>query len=197
MKRTLATLCATAFLVLAAAPPGQAQSRNEAFERIVRMERESLDDRERASMRYMLQVHKMARDVYLQYFDLWKVGLFSELAHGKQLNMDAMLELMRKYDLAPQVRPEEFGQFSDRKFSKQYSNFLQTGRLSMFEALRAAGTIENLCLFDASNQMERTDNQDLRRAYALFMQESRDNLQRIKKLLNLYGEKIGQDIWMF
>lgn len=197
MKRTIAALCATAFLVLAAVPPGQAQSRKEDLERIVRMEGESLDDRERATMRYMLQVHKMARDVYLQYFDLWKVGIFSELAHEKQLNMDAMLELMSKYDLPPQVKPEEFGQFPDRKFSKQYSNFLQTGRLSMFEALRAAGTIENLCLFDASNRMDRTDNRDLRRAYGLFMQEARDNLQRIKKVLNLYGEKIGQDIWMF
>jgi hypothetical protein len=195
MKRFMAALCATACLVVIAVP--RVWGVEKGFDRIVGMQREPVSDRERDGMRYMLQVHKMARDVYLEFYDLWKVGLFSDLAHEKQLNMDGMLALMRKYETKPQVRPGEFGAFPGRKFRKQYANFLQTGKLSMFEALRVGGTMENLSIFDASWAMDRSDNRDLKAAYALFMREARDNLQRIKQELHLYGEKIGQDIWMF
>src|SRR5512143_2239794 len=61
---------------------------------------EPLSSQEQADLLYMREEEKLARDTYLTLYDLWASTVFSNIASSEQMHMDAILKLLKKYNLS-------------------------------------------------------------------------------------------------
>ncbi|MCF8107688.1 MAG: DUF2202 domain-containing protein [Desulfohalobiaceae bacterium] len=148
-------------------------------------------------MRQLFESQKLLRDVYAKFYTFWNLHDFKKFKKTKQEQLSILLTLLDKYDLEPPVSPDSYGAFANSKHMELYTNFIKTGRFSLFEALRSAATMEDLNIYSSFDCLHKTDNRDLRLICRTMTETSRDNLQEIKDLLGSYGEKLGGNIWMW
>ena len=48
----------------------------------------------------MREEEKLARDVYAALYTKWNIGIFSNIGESEQTHMDAILQLLNKYNLS-------------------------------------------------------------------------------------------------
>ena len=58
---------------------------------------EELSDAELAGIVFMREEEKLARDVYLEMYDIWGRRIFANIADSEQTHMDTVLRLIQKY----------------------------------------------------------------------------------------------------
>ena len=165
--------------------------------RIRELPRQSLSEDESRQLRHLYAFQKLLRDVYAKFYTHWHLHDFKAFQSLKQQHLQAVAVLFDKYGLEPPGDPERFGTFQISSLQKLYANFTKTGRLSLFEALRTAATMEDFNIYTAYDLLMDTDNQDIKLACRTMTLTSRSNLQEIQDLLNSYGEKMGGNIWMW
>jgi hypothetical protein len=136
-----------------------------------------IDANEAATLSFMREEEKLARDVYLDMNDLWDAVIFVNIAASEQQHMETMLQLLDKYGMPDPAELGIHGWFSDEDLQTLYGDLVVRGQLSYVEALHVGALIEELDIEDLQLAIEETDNADLQNAYANLLRASRNHLR--------------------
>ena len=140
-----------------------------------------LSAEEAASLLFMREEEKLARDVYNQLFTLWGLPTFQSIAASEQTHMDQVKLLMDRYALAdPALDP---GQFTDANLQALYNQLMAQGSLSIADAIKVGATIEEVDIVDLQTRFTQTDNADIQLVYNNLMNGSFNHLQAFANVL--------------
>ena len=138
---------------------------------------EVLSDAEIAALVFMREEEKLARDVYLDMSDLWGTQIFVNIADSEQTHMDVVLRLIHKYNLEDPAENRSRGEFADATMQGLYDSLVAQGTASLADALVVGATIEDLDIFDLSQQLTVVDNEDVTVVFENLQKGSRNHLR--------------------
>lgn len=135
-----------------------------------------LTSEEESWILYMAEEEKLARDVYLDYYDIWGSRVFSNIASSEQTHMDSMALLIDRYGLENLVTSER-GVFTNPDLQTVYDNLTASGSVSEVDALKNSAYIEELDIMDLDEAIASTDKQDLILVYSNLRSGSENHLR--------------------
>lgn len=135
----------------------------------------STDDK--ASLQYMREEEKLARDVYVFLGAKWESKVFKNIPKSEQRHMDAVLRLLNKYNIDDPVGNNGYGKFSNPKFTDLYQKLTLAGSVSALEAYKIGATIEDLDIYDLQKEIAKTDKDDIKMVYENLMRASRNHMR--------------------
>lgn len=157
--------------------------------------KEPLNTDELATLPFMREEEKLARDVYSFLFSKWQVNIFKNISSSEQTHMDAVLNLLNKYNLADPASNNAPGVFTSSILQNLYTQLTQQGSLSFLEGLKVGATIEDLDIYDLKTALTKVDNQDIRLVYENLMKGSRNHLRSFySNILSNGGSYVPQYI---
>lgn len=95
----LLTGITTTLLLIALTSPAQAR-------RQAASGTETLSESDAATLLFMREEEKVARDVYLHFYELWGDVIFSNIAQAEQRHMDSILNQLNQHNLPDPRRGE-------------------------------------------------------------------------------------------
>jgi hypothetical protein len=134
-----------------------------------------LTETEQATMLYMREEEKLARDVYIAMYDLWQAPVFSNIALSEQRHMDAVKKLMDKYGLEDSAS-SEIGVFNNEIIRDLYTELKAKGQQSLLEAYEVGKIIEIMDIEDLEAAMAETEKVDLDTVYGNLLSGSENHL---------------------
>ncbi len=146
-----------------------------------------LSAEEAASLLFMREEEKLARDVYNALNEIWGQATFSNIAASEQAHMDEIKLLLDRYGLAdPALEPASF---TDPGLAALYDQLVAQGSLSLSEALKVGAAIEEIDILDLQERLAQTDNADIQQVYNNLMRGSYNHLNAFASaLLTQTGE---------
>ncbi|ABK44765.1 conserved hypothetical protein [Magnetococcus marinus MC-1] len=138
---------------------------------------------------YMREEEKLARDVYLNLYDRWKVAIFRSISRSEQRHMDAVLRMITRYGLEDPAAQDVRGQFKDRDLRELYEKLIARGERSLGEALKVGGLVEELDIFDLNRALRETSAQDITRVYQNIQRGSFNHLRSFAHGVELRGQR--------
>lgn len=149
---------------------------------------ESLSDEESASILFMREEEKVARDAYIKLFEKWNQPVFDNISNSEATHMGAMLQLIDKYELIDPVGTSGVGVFANSNLQALYDALLPQGELSQIEGLKVGALIEEVDIIDLQNALSTfVDNQDIKMVFENLMKGSRNHLRAFVKNLKNQG----------
>lgn len=156
---------------------------------------ETLSQEETTSLSFMREEEKLARDVYSTLYSKWGSNIFTNISGSEQTHMDAILILLKKYNLPDPVTTGTVGVFKNESLQNLYKQLTAQGSLSLSDAYKVGATIEDLDIFDLKNALLINDNQDIKLVYDMLSKGSRNHLRSFyKNILNAGDTYIPQYI---
>ncbi len=109
-----------------------------------------LSDAQKASLLFMYQEEKVARDVYITLGNLYPAAsTFSNIKLSEQSHIDAVEKLCNKYDVdISQVNENSVGTFVLPELQNLYDILVQQGSVSLLEGLKVGVAIEEKDITD-------------------------------------------------
>lgn len=138
---------------------------------------EDLSDVEISAIAFMREEEKLARDVYLRMYDIWGLGVFSNISDSEQKHMDAVLALIQKYELQDPAAGAPIGVFTDANLQGLYDLLIAQGSASLIDALVVGATIEDLDIYDLHRQLAVVDNEDVTVVFQSLQKGSRNHMR--------------------
>lgn len=148
---------------------------------------EELNQNEIDALIYMREEEKLARDVYLELYDVWGQQIFSNIANSEEKHTNAIKSLLDKYDLEDPMNNDVRGIFENQDLQSLYDSLVEKGSNSLVDALIVGATIEDLDIKDLENELLTIDNQDITVVFNNLMKGSRNHLRSFTKLLERNG----------
>jgi hypothetical protein len=115
---------------------------------VINLPTEPLDDAEKARILFIREEEKLAYDVYQTMFDLYGVNVFQNIPNSEMSHMEAMLSIIRKYNLIDPVETNARGVYTDPALQALYTQLVASGRVSLLAAYQVGATIEDLDISD-------------------------------------------------
>jgi len=142
---------------------------------------------EAATLTFMREEEKLARDVYLYLHEMWGTKVFSNIAASEQNHMDALKKMLDKYGLPDPVGAE--GVFADPHLQDLYDDLVLAGSESLLAAMMVGALIEEVDIEDLELAMAETTKTDLDRVYGNLMSGSENHLRAfVGQIVMLTGE---------
>lgn len=138
---------------------------------------ESLNTDERTTLSFMREEEKLARDVYIFLYNKWALTIFNNISSSEQSHMNAILQLLNKYNLPDPVGSNGYGIFSNPVLQNLYTQLTTQGSVSLPDALKVGATIEDLDIYDLNLALIKVDNQDITLVYNNLVKGSRNHLR--------------------
>jgi hypothetical protein len=135
-----------------------------------------LSEAEIASILHMREEEKLARDVYLTLGKLWDCPVFANIAASEQRHMDAVGRLILKYGLEDPIVHNTVGVFSATRFAELYATLVETGSVSLLEALGVGVQIETLDIEDLDKALDTTETGDVKWVFENLRRGSHNHL---------------------
>ena len=149
---------------------------------------------EQADLLFMREEEKLARDTYLTFYALYEssgldLSVFSNIASSEQMHMNALLKLLKKYDLADPAAGNDIGEFTNTALQSLYATLIGAGMVGPLEALKVGGLIEEKDMHDIQEAIDRSQKADIDAVYESLLCGSRNHLrafaQNIEFLIGL------------
>jgi hypothetical protein len=137
----------------------------------------ALSEQEAASLVFMREEEKLARDTYDALFSIWGVKVFDNIGASEQVHMDAVKQLLTRYALPDPAASTLPGQFNDPMLQGLYDALLANGRISLVDALKVGAEIEDLDIRDLRAIKGTVDNADLLLVYENLEKGSRNHMR--------------------
>jgi hypothetical protein len=145
---------------------------------------------EAADLAFMREEEKLARDVYLTFFERYDLGVFSNIASSEQMHTDAILKLLNRYKLPDPSAGKGIGEFTNPILQNLYYQMISMGSGSSLDALKVGSTIEEKDMKDIKDAIQRATKPDIKAVYESLLCGSRNHLrsfeQNIKKITGAY-----------
>ena len=136
-----------------------------------------LSNIEEEGIQYIREIEKMARDVYLYFYDTWGIPIMNSISQSEQTHMDIVKPLIESYRLEDPVDNNDIGKFTNQNLQDLYSELIEQGSLSEVDALTVSSMIEEIDIIDIQNYLKQTDENDIATAYNTLLEGSRNHLR--------------------
>lgn len=137
---------------------------------------DSLSDHETADLLHMREEEKLARDVYQVLGDRYDAAIFDNIAASEQRHMNAVKNLLDKYELADPAEGNGVGEFTSPELQELYDELVARGEQSLVDAYQVGVDIEVLDIADLEKAIAATDNDDIHRVYDNLLAGSQSHL---------------------
>jgi len=137
---------------------------------------------EAASLKFMVEEEKLARDVYLALYQKWGLPIFQHISRSEQAHMDAVNRLIATYGLTSPVQSAA-GKLTDPALQSLYTQLVARGSSSIAEALKVGGLIEEIDILDLQTRIKETTHTDIQRVYNNLMNGSYNHLRAFSSRL--------------
>lgn len=142
-------------------------------------------------LRYMREEEKLARDIYLTMSDEWGLIIFSNIARAEQTHMDAVRNLLEKYDVEDPIVDEgetHIGVFFNTDLAAMFDDFKARGLESSLQALQVGAEIEETDLLDIQSEIDLATHADIISTYENLVCGSMNHLRAFVMHIELQGE---------
>lgn len=173
-------------LALSCAFPVLAGGKSATASRSSATELAALTETEEATLLWMREEEKLARDVYLTLYKVWNKPVFAEIAESEQAHMDALLKKIELFGLLDPALPD-VGDFANPELRALYDVLIARGQLSYVDALTVGATIEDMDIRDIGNAIAETTNLPLKTTYESLLEGSKNHLRAFVDLLDQEG----------
>lgn len=136
----------------------------------------SLSTAEVATLTYMREEEKLARDVYLTLYERWRMDIFSNIASSEQQHMDTMAAMINRYGIADPVTSNAVGSFTNPSLDALYDRLVAQGRSSRDAAIEVGIFIETTDITDLQRAIDESTHADLDQAYQNLLSGSYNHL---------------------
>lgn len=149
----------------------------------------SLNKQEKDGLQFMREEEKLARDVYDSMYAKWEVNPFGNIRYSERVHMDRMKGLLDQYKLEDPVGISKDlpGEFRNPEMKKIYHELVQSGSLTLTDALKAGAKIEELDIADLDIRISQTKNEDILTAYRYLRMGSENHLRAFVRRLKSQG----------
>jgi hypothetical protein len=145
-----------------------------------------LTEAEIATLRWMREEEKLARDVYLTLNIYNPAKIFTNIAASEQKHFDAIGKKLELYGVEDPAQPE-IGVFTDPELQALYTELLALGMPSYVDSLKVGVMIETADLEDLEAAIDGTDSRPLARTYQQLLTGSEHHLAAFTRLLAKAG----------
>ncbi len=174
-------LLAASIMALLSVAPLQAGGRGQAHQLPERPDsstvQEALTSEEAASLIFMREEEKLARDAYSTLYDQWKNPVFSTISRSEQRHMNAMAMKLDTYGLDDPVVDDAAGTFNNSDLANLYADLMTKGNASLLDALHVGALIEEVDILDLQKAIAASTHPDLIQSYENLMRGSRNHLR--------------------
>ena len=137
----------------------------------------SLSYEETATLTFMREEEKLARDVYRTLYDQWTNRVFTNISASEQQHMDALADRLSFYRIADPVGDDYTGAFTNTDLAGLYLTLTEQGQVSLLDALMVGALIEELDIQDLQHAIDESTHADLDLVYEELMRGSRNHLR--------------------
>jgi hypothetical protein len=149
---------------------------------------EEPDSDEIEGLLFMREEEKLARDVYIALFDMWDQPIFDNISKSEETHTTAILALLDRYSIEDPVGDNEVGVFENSTLQDLHDMLVETGELSLVDALKVGTEIEEIDIIDLQIQIdEKVDNEDILMVYENLLRGSRNHLRAFVRNLSNQG----------
>lgn len=134
-----------------------------------------LTETEIQNLMHMREEEKVARDVYLAFFEKYQMQIFSNIAKSEQRHMDAVLGLIEGYGLADPAEGKDIGEFTP-DFQSLYDDLIAEGT-SLIKALEVGVKIEEMDIADLTECLSETETANIIQVYSNLLAASQNHLK--------------------
>lgn len=142
---------------------------------------DEISPQERASLLWMREEEKLARDIYFRMNERWHYRVFANIQQSEEQHMRAMLMLLNRYTIPDPVGENGVGVFTDPQLQALYNQLLARGMQSLNEAIAVGIVIEQTDIADLQQGIRITDNRDIKQVYQNLLQASRNHLRAFSR----------------
>jgi len=136
---------------------------------------------------FMREEEKLARDVYIQLYQLWGTNTFDNIGSSEQTHMDAMKSLIERYDLTDPANGMAVGEFSNSILQQLHNELIEDGGESEIDALKVGAAIEEIDIIDIEKYINQTSKQDIITVYENLLKGSRNHLRSFVSVMEKRG----------
>ncbi len=142
----------------------------------------ALTPTETASILFMKQEEKVARDVYEVLYAKWGHVTFANIAGSEQRHMDAVDNLIARYRLTDPT-PTEAGKFTYPELQALYDELVALGSKSLPDALAVGVLIEQADIADLKEALRTTRERPIRNVFNNLLDGSYNHLAAFTRAL--------------
>lgn len=153
---------------------------------IVNANSNGLTDDEKEGILFMREEEKLARDVYLNFQDLYNIPIFYNIAQSEQQHMKAIKTLIDRYDLKDPIEGKDIGEFTNQYLQDLYNDLISQGS-TLIDALKVGAEIEEIDIIDLKEYISQTDKEDILWVYGNLLEGSKNHLRAFVKNLKSRG----------
>ena len=147
-----------------------------------------LTDIEKASILYLFEEEKLARDIYEEMHELYGAYIFDKIRESEQRHMDSVEKLITKYVLDDEGvldLKEISGSFVNEDIQALYSELYTKRTLSLTSALEVGVEIEKTDIGDIQSMLPpETDKADIIRVLNNLLEGSYNHLDAFESQFN-------------
>ncbi len=132
---------------------------------------------------FMREEEKLAHDVYLALYDLWKLPVFQNISNSETTHMDAVLTLLDRYGLEDPSAAKAASEFTNPDLQKLYDQLISQGSQSLSDALKVGAAIEEIDILDLEDRLTQTEKADIILVYESLLKGSRNHLRSFTRTL--------------
>ena len=148
----------------------------------------SLSEAEVATLQYMREEEKLARDVYLTLYGIYGRDVFATIMESEQKHFDAVGELIAKYGVEDPAARDIHGYFVNPDLQALYDRLTAAGAKDLLSALYVGGLIEETDMDDLANAIDESRRADLDRVYDNLREGSKNHLRAFVANVEASGE---------
>lgn len=146
-----------------------------------------LSTSEIAALAYLREEEKVARDLYLAFYDIYGLSIFQNIARSEQQHMDAVLNLINLYGLSDPAAGQAAGEFSNADLQALYDSLLAQGSVSVVDALKVGALVEETDILDLQEALTETSDSGIQRVFGSLLRGSYNHLASYTQTLSVYG----------
>lgn len=109
-----------------------------------------------ADLLFLVEEEKMAHDLYIDFYNTWRHQRFANIASSESRHINAVLGLLRRYNLTPPATLSEHGVFQNEKVRTMYLELKSRGMQSLSDAFAAGVIVEETDITDLQEMMARS-----------------------------------------
>lgn len=136
----------------------------------------TLNENEAASLVYMIEEEKMARDIYDALYELTGIETFDTISDSEQKHYDTLLKVASKAGIDTTTISDEAGVYTITEIQDLYTTLLAEGSLSSEDAVNVGILIEQTDIADLQSAIESTDITLLGQVYSHLLDASQNHL---------------------
>ena len=142
-----------------------------------------LTEKQATDLIFLREEEKLARDVYLELYDVWGTQIFLNISGSEQRHMDSVASLLDKYGLEDPVGEiDQEGEFTNDMIAGLYETLVIKGSSSLRDAMEVGVIIEEMDIHDIEVEMLPDATQrDVERVLTNLLAGSYNHLEAFEK----------------